>query len=148
MSILLAVYDIMAVNVSYFLALLFRFDGFFSQIPDYYVRAYVKFIPIYTILCLVIFYASKMYQSVWQYASFNELARTCIGSTVASLLHILLITVIYYRMPISYYLWGSCFQMILLVSHIDSCFLRSAGSGAPTARIMLWSSARAERVRR
>lgn len=116
MSILLAVYDIMAVNVSYFLALLFRFDGFFSQIPDYYVRAYVKFIPIYTILCLVIFYASKMYQSVWQYASFNELARTCIGSTVASLLHILLITVIYYRMPISYYLWGSCFQMILLVS--------------------------------
>ena len=116
MSILLAVYDIMAVNVSYFLALLFRFDGFFSQIPDYYVRAYVKFIPIYTILCLVIFYASKMYQSVWQYASFNELARTCIGSTVASLLHILLITVIYYRRPISYYLWGSCFQMILLVA--------------------------------
>lgn len=116
MSILLAVYDIMAVNVSYFLALLFRFDGFFSQIPDYYVRAYVKFIPIYTILCLVIFYASKMYQSVWQYASFNELARTCIGSTVASLLHILLISVIYYRMPISYYLWGSCFQMILLVA--------------------------------
>lgn len=116
MSILLAVYDIMAVNVSYFLALLFRFDGFFSQIPDYYVRAYVKFIPIYTILWLVIFYASKMYQSVWQYASFNELARTCIGSTVASLLHILLITVIYYRMPISYYLWGSCFQMILLVA--------------------------------
>lgn len=116
MSILLAVYDIMAVNVSYFLALLFRFDGFFSQIPDYYVRAYVKFIPIYTILCLVIFYASKMYQSAWQYASFNELARTCIGSTVASLLHILLITVIYYRMPISYYLWGSCFQMILLVA--------------------------------
>lgn len=116
MSILLAVYDIMAVNVSYFLALLFRFDGFFSQIPDYYVRAYVKFIPIYTILCLVIFYASKMYQSVWQYESFNELAHTCIGSTVASLLHILLITVIYYRMPISYYLWGSCFQMILLVA--------------------------------
>lgn len=116
MSILLAVYDIMAVNVSYFLALFFRFDGFFSQIPDYYVRAYVKFIPIYTILCLVIFYASKMYQSVWQYASFNELAHTCIGSTVASLLHILLITVIYYRMPISYYLWGSCFQMILLVA--------------------------------
>ncbi len=116
MSILLAVYDIMAVNVSYFLALLFRFDGFFSQIPDYYLRAYVKFIPIYTILCLVIFYASKMYQSVWQYASFNELAHTCIGSTVASLLHILLITVIYYRMPISYYLWGSCFQMILLVA--------------------------------
>lgn len=116
MSILLAVYDIMAVNVSYFLALLFRFDGFFSQIPDYYIRAYFKFIPIYTILCLVIFYASKMYQSVWQYASFNELAHTCIGSTVASLLHILLITVIYYRMPISYYLWGSCFQMILLVA--------------------------------
>ena len=116
MSILLAVYDIMAVNVSYFLALLFRFDGFFSQIPDYYIRAYVKFIPISTILCLVIFYASKMYQSVWQYASFNELAHTCIGSTVASLLHILLITVIYYRMPISYYLWGSCFQMILLVA--------------------------------
>lgn len=116
MSILLAVYDAMAVNISYFLALLFRFDGFFSQIPDYYVNAYVKFIPIYTVLSIVVFYIAKMYQSVWQYASFNELARTCIGSTVASLLHILLITVLYQRMPISYYLWGSCFQMILLAA--------------------------------
>lgn len=115
-SILLVIYDIMAVNISYFLALLFRFDGYFSQIPKHYIDAYVKFIPIYSVICIVVFSISKMYQSVWRYASFNEFIRTFIGSSVASIAHIVLITLIFQRMPISYYLWGSCFQMILLAA--------------------------------
>lgn len=113
---LLVIYDLMAVNISYFIALLFRFDGYFSQIPHYYIEAYVKFVPIYSVLSVVIFFFAKMYQSVWKYASFNEFIRTFVGSTVASVLHIVLITVFFQRMPISYYLWGSCFQVILLAA--------------------------------
>lgn len=115
-SILLVLYDLMAVNISYFLALLFRFDGYFSQIPEHYLNAYVKFLPIYSVISIVTFLISKMYQSVWRYASFNEFLRTLIGSSVASVIHIVLITLLYQRMPISYYLWGSCFQMILLAA--------------------------------
>ena len=113
---LLAIYDIVATNASYFLALWIRFDGSVSQIPDFYLNAYLKFIPIYTVICFAVFIMARMYKSVWKYASFDEAARTAVGSAVASFLHILLITVLIERMPLSYYFWGSCFQFILLIA--------------------------------
>ncbi len=63
-----------------------------------------------------VFYFTMMYHSVWRYAGFSELARTAVGSAIASVLHIVLITVFFQRMPISYYLWGACFQFIALVA--------------------------------
>ncbi|MGN0543320.1 MAG: polysaccharide biosynthesis protein [Acutalibacteraceae bacterium] len=115
-ALLLAIYDIVATNASYFLALWIRFDGSVSRIPDFYLNAYLKFIPIYTVICFAVFIMARMYKSVWKYASFDEAARTAIGSAAASFLHILLITVLFERMPLSYYLWGSCFQFILLIA--------------------------------
>ena len=115
-ALLLAAYDIIATNASYFLALLIRFDGKVSEIPDYYLKAYLDFVPIYSVLCLAVFVAARMYKSVWKYASVNEAAKTAIGSAFASFLHILLITVLFARMPLSYYFWGSCFQFILLIA--------------------------------
>ena len=115
-ELLLAAYDIIATNVSYFLALLIRFDGKVSEIPDYYLKAYLDFVPIYSVLCLAVFVVARMYKSVWKYASVNEAAKTAIGSAFASFLHILLITVLFARMPLSYYFWGSCFQFILLIA--------------------------------
>ena len=112
----LMIYDIMAVNLSYFLALFFRFDGVFSQIPEKYMEPYTYFIPIYTVICMCVFYFTRMYHTVWRYAGFNELARTAVGSAIASVLHIVLITLIFQRMPISYYLWGACLQFISLVA--------------------------------
>ncbi len=115
-ALLLVVYDIFATNISYFLALLIRFDGKVSEIPEYYLKAFLDFVPIYSALCLAVFIAARMYKSVWKYASVNEAAKTAIGSAFASFLHILLITVLFARMPLSYYFWGSCFQFILLIA--------------------------------
>ena len=42
----LMLYDVLAVNASYFLALWVRFDCRFSMIPDYYMEAFLKFAPI------------------------------------------------------------------------------------------------------
>lgn len=114
-AILLVVYDIMAVNISYFLALWLRFDGVFSGIPKEYLKPYISFIPIYTVISVLIFFFIKMYHSVWKFAGSTELFRTVIGSLAASAAHIVLITVLFKRMPISYYLWGTGFQLILLV---------------------------------
>ena len=49
-AVLLSVYDIMAVNFSYFLALWLRFDGVFSSIPKEYLTPYIHFIPINTVV--------------------------------------------------------------------------------------------------
>lgn len=108
-------YDIMAICASYFAALWIRFDGVFSAIPERYLDPYVKFLPIYIILSLIIFFTLRMYHSIWEYVSIRELLRAAVGSISASLVHIILITVLFGRMPISYYLIGSCFQLLLLL---------------------------------
>lgn len=112
----LMAFDIMAINISYFLALWIRFDGVFSEIPEKYLDPYVYFIPIYTVISLAIFCIARMYHSIWEYVSIRELMRAAIGSIVASTVHVVLITLIFGRMPLSYYLWGSGFQVMLLLA--------------------------------
>lgn len=41
----LLLYDILAMNTSYFLALWVRFDCRISMIPEYYMEAFLKFAP-------------------------------------------------------------------------------------------------------
>ncbi len=112
----LMAYDIMAISFSYFAALWLRFDGIFSAIPEKYLDPYVHFLPLYLLISLTVFYLLRMYHSVWEYVSIRELMRASIGSLIASVIHIILITVIFRRMPLSYYLGGTCFQLLLLLA--------------------------------
>ncbi len=111
----LVFYDIVAVNFSYLAALWIRHDGEFSLIPAEYLDAYTRFVPVYSVACIIMFWAMRMYHSVWKYASFNDMVKTALGSGVSSVVHAILITVFFCRMPISYYLWGACLQLIILV---------------------------------
>ncbi len=115
-AIFLMVYDVMVINASYFLALWIRFDGVFSAIPEKYFDPYVYFIPVYTVISLVVFYFGRMYHSIWEYVSIRELLRAALGSIAASALHTVLITLIFRRMPISYYLIGASFQLLLVLA--------------------------------
>lgn len=54
-AIYLIIYDIIAVNFSYFMALLVRFDFRYSSIPTDYFAAWRSFAPIYTIIILAVF---------------------------------------------------------------------------------------------
>ena len=92
-ALFLMAYDIMAISISYFFALWIRFDGVFSEIPEKYLDPYVNFLPVYIIISLIVFYAMRMYHSVWEYVSIRELMRAAIGSIAVSVVHIILITV-------------------------------------------------------
>ena len=113
---LLMLYDIVAVNASYFLALFIRFDGAFSKIPTMYLMAYLKYIPINTVICIFVFIGLRMYQSIWRFASYSELWRTFFSTLITSCTHIIGITLIFRRMPVSYYLIGAMFQFILMIA--------------------------------
>ena len=54
-ALLLVLYDIVAVNMSYFLALWVRFDCMYSRIPSEYLRAWANFTVAYTLFCVIIF---------------------------------------------------------------------------------------------
>ena len=114
-NVLLICYDIVAVALSYFLALWFRFDGKFSLIPRDYLDAFLVFIPIYIIICFVIFYILNLYKSLWKYASVIEAVRVFMATLITSSLHVILITAFVKRMPISYYFFGAIFQFGFLI---------------------------------
>ena len=62
-ALILAVYDIFAVSLSYFVALWLRFDCRYSQIPDNYYSNWLRFAPIYIVFSLFCFSALKLYRS-------------------------------------------------------------------------------------
>ncbi len=114
-SAFLLIYDAISVSVSFLAALWLRFDCRFTLIPQEYYSAWMRFIPFYTAFCLALFWGFKLYQSIWRFASFNELQRIVAANAVAGLVHIVGITLLVYRMPISYYAMGIVLQTILVV---------------------------------
>lgn len=115
-GIILLMYDIAALVLAYFIALWARFDLVYSSIPANYLQAFRTFILPYALCSVIVFRFFKLYSSVWRFASFTELIRTFFASAVTSLAHIILITVLLCRMPISYYLGGALFQFLLLIA--------------------------------
>ncbi len=115
-SALLLVYDAFSVNISFLAALWLRFDCRFSLIEPEYLEAWEHFTLFYMAFCLLLFWSFKLYQSIWRFASFNELERIIAANAVAGLVHILGITLLIQRMPISYYAMGIVLQTILVTS--------------------------------
>ena len=72
-SVLLAVYDVVAANISYLFALLLRFDFVYSNIPQRYIEAYLHFAPIYSVVVVGVFIACRLYNSIWSFVSIDEL---------------------------------------------------------------------------
>lgn len=114
-SLYLVIYDIFAVNVSYLAALFFRFDMHISSIPPEYMHAFIKFAPIYTIFSLFVFHILRLYNSLWQFASFDELNRIIISSIFTTLFQVAFMTILMMRMPISYYVFGAFLQFAMIV---------------------------------
>lgn len=114
-SLYLVVYDIFAVNLSYFMALWFRFDCRFSLIPEVYLKAWIQFAPFYTVLCVAVFTALKLYRSLWRFAGYSELLRVTAATIVTGFLHYVGITLFFEAMPISYILFGMIIQFCLTI---------------------------------
>ena len=74
-AILLAVYDFVAIHFAYFLALWFRFDCHYSEIPRFFLKYYIRMITPYALISLVLFFIFRMYSSMWRFTSVRELFR-------------------------------------------------------------------------
>ena len=111
----LMAYDILAINTAYFLALWIRFDCRFQVIPTTYLYSYLKFVPIYTVFSLVVFKGLRLYQSIWRFASYTELTRVTLASVVTGIFHATAITLLFARMPLTYYIFGFLIQFILII---------------------------------
>ena len=115
LAAILVIWDIIAIYGAYFLALWLRFDCRYTKIPASYLSRYRSFITFYAIASIVFFWFMRLYKSIWRYVSVDELIRGLGASTIASIAHSVLITVLCGQMPMSYHVWGLTFQATLLV---------------------------------
>ena len=116
--------DIVAVNLSYYLALVLRaaIGDMGLQGTEYisqFFGFYYKFAPIYTCLCLVVFFLFRLYGGMWRYADINDINRiigaslvTCIAQIVGTI--VLIRDLPFDRMPITYYGLGAAMQFVFI----------------------------------
>ena len=140
-ALLLMCYDMVVVNASYLVALWLRFDVRYTGIPELYLQPWKKFTLIYTVVCLVVFWLLRLYRSLWRFASYTELKRVTLASVITAVIHTVGITVLFRRMPLSYYIMGALFQFVLVLgirfSYRFLLLLRARENGGTGKRVML-----------
>ena len=114
-DVFLILYDFTVVVGAYFLALWLRFDCHFSEIPENYLMAWLKFSPIYAVISVFVFWRLRLYQSIWRFASFIELEKVTISSLCLGLIHTVGISIFLERMPVTYYVFGIAIQFLLVL---------------------------------
>ncbi len=143
---LLMVYDFIVVNIAYFLALWFRYDCNYSDIPVQSIRNIANFMPVYGVFCLAIFFWFRLYNSIWRFASFKELIRVITASALVSAVHIVGMELLFAPgMPTAYYIIGAGLQFLLVLGVRFSYRLllmersrrRKANQAAKAARVMI-----------
>lgn len=109
-------FDAFAVNISYYLALMVRYYVHFEFKASavQYIPMFRQFAPIYTLICLAVFYLMKMYHGMWKYAGLSELNRILTACVVTSIIYAAGTTLAFERMPTGYYLIGGGIQFVLI----------------------------------
>lgn len=108
--------DIIAVNAAYFLAILVRFfvGGKFYESLRELPYVYSRFAPIYTIICIIVFFIFKLYGGMWKYAGLNDVNRIVGASVVTTLLQVIGTLLFVQRMPLTFYFIGAALQFVFV----------------------------------
>jgi dTDP-4-amino-4,6-dideoxygalactose transaminase len=108
--------DIIAVNASYFLALVLRFslNGRMDPLIDKYLDTVIYFAPIYTLICIILFFAFRLYGGMWRYAGIADVNRILFANVITALVHVVATVLFYQRMPITYYVMGASIQLVAI----------------------------------
>ncbi len=114
LKLLLLIYDIIVVNLSYFGVLWIRFDMRYTTIPNEMMKGFREFIPYYSIFCVLVFTLFRIYRSVWKFASFDELIKLIVSVVITSVFHSFTINQFYCEMPYSYHIFGPIVQLLLM----------------------------------
>ena len=109
--LIILIADILAVILAYGLALWLRFDMRYSNIPGEYLRGFMYYVILASVITIASYSVAKSYRSVWTYAGISEVLRTFVASIVAAAITGIAFSISVTRMPISFYLvgWGLMF---------------------------------------
>ena len=124
--IFLMMYDIIAMVGAGILALLMRFELDYYSIELKYLEELWRYMPINIIVTLVVFYAFRLYHSLWAYVGIAEMQNIISACVISSLLQMAGILGTKGHMPRSYYpMYGMIFLLLILSSRLVYRFLRT-----------------------
>lgn len=114
----LVIYDVIAINAAFFLALLTRFyvAQEFHELAMEHVEAYISYAPVYTVFCLVVFYVFRLYSGMWKYAGYSDLNRIFVANIICFIGHVIGTLLLFRRMPTSFYCIGGIIQLVLVAA--------------------------------
>lgn len=103
----LVLYDIMAVCLANFLALVLRYSMEMDEIPDYFMQSVIDHLPIGIVVTLIVFYLFRLYHSLWAYAGMSELQNIVMASFISAGIQGIFMVAMERRVPASYYFFNA-----------------------------------------
>ena len=100
------VLDALAVAFSFFLALWVRYEFHAAYIPERYINTLIHYIGYWIVICLVIFWLTDLYNSIWTYVSIDSLARVMVAYAVLLVLAFVAVKGLKIDLPRSTYFIG------------------------------------------
>ncbi len=102
----LFVFDLLTIVVSYGMALLLRFEFSFHEIDQVYINGFVDSIPLWSLATLVVFFICRLYHSIWSLASTRDVLTIIKAYLLLIPVYVLIAQVLDMDMPRSYYAMG------------------------------------------
>ncbi|MGN0170886.1 MAG: polysaccharide biosynthesis protein [Lachnospiraceae bacterium] len=115
----LLILDVLSISAAGFMALLVRFDLSIGNIDAVYEGRFLSYLPIHIVVVVLVFWIFRMYNSLWAYASIEEMLNIMVACIVAEVLHLAGMSLYYSQvewgwvMPRSFWPMELIFLMIL-----------------------------------
>lgn len=114
--IFLALVDLVVIQFSAFMALLARFDFSYTLLREsMFLDALLRYAPWFTVLTVLIFIPFKLYSSLWEFASVDELLHILLAAMAVAMLQFAAIVLNLVDLPLSFPMLNAMFLAVLTV---------------------------------
>lgn len=114
--IFLALVDLVVIQFSAFMALLARFDFSYALLREStFLDALLRYAPWFTMLTVLIFIPFKLYSSLWEFASVDELLHILLAAMAVAVLQFAAIVLNLVDLPLSFPMLNAMFLAVLTV---------------------------------
>jgi len=110
-KVILLFLDIIFINLSYLFSYMLRFDG---QVPLSYLKLHWQIIVLLMLIKLPVFYFFRLYNSIWKYASVDEMVKVIGAAIVGNSLVVAYFFLIQLELPRSMYALPLLLDIFLL----------------------------------
>ena len=116
-AMIIALFDAIVIAFSFLASFLLRFDFDYSAVINQYQTAYFAIVPVVALITIIVFYAFRLYHSIWRFASVNELERLLMAWLILAVLAAIFVIVDfkvtgYRHIPISVWMMGMIFSAL------------------------------------